>query len=117
MAKAATEISQVDKLEALKLYYIEEKSPEIIAEMPLFKDKVAWRTIYKWAENGELLLKFIENLDPFAIKYLIKNGKTNAAFMKLLLENYMGKVATQKSEIAIKGLADVLKDTITEANK
>ena len=112
------DITIIKKLEILKLYFIEDlKVKDIAARPEQQKEEITGRMIYSYIENGLLLLKFIENLDWFTIKYLIKNSKTNAAFMKLLLENYMGKVATQKSKISLNGIGDIARQIVKGASE
>jgi predicted DNA-binding protein YlxM (UPF0122 family) len=107
------EAPKIEKLAVLKDFYIDEKSVEEIQK----ERGLANRTIYNWIEDAELLASFIENLDPFVMKYLLKGAKSNAPYMKMLLENIMGKVAVQKSELTVSGIGGIAKEIIKGENK
>ena len=103
-------LTLIQKLEILKLYYIDEKQVKEIMQ----KYHTAERTIYDYLENSALLAKFIENLDPFVMKYLLKNSKFNPAYMKMLLENIMHKSSPIGK--SIDGLAEAIAKTTGKDN-
>jgi predicted DNA-binding protein YlxM (UPF0122 family) len=86
----------MEKLDILKAYYVDEIPVKEIAP----KFEITERSVYYYIDNKDLLSKFIENLDGFVTKYLVKNSKDNAAYMKMLLENIMHKSAVQKVEMS-----------------
>jgi hypothetical protein len=107
----ADKLSPIKKLEVLKRYYIDEKDVKDI----MIEFGIPQSTAYSYIENPELLGKFIENLDPFVTKYLLKNSKTQAPYMKMLLENIMHKGTPLSG--AIDGLAEAIAKTKGEVDE
>jgi len=104
----------IEQIEVARLYITGEKTMEEI-HTQLYPN-VAIRTLYGYTENSDTVAKAVDTLHGAVAKACyekgLSSGKTNSAYMKLLLENLMGKVATQKSEIAISGIGEVARQIV-----
>ena len=107
-------LSLVEQVEVARLYITGEKTIQQIHD-ELYPN-IDPRTLYRYTENSDTVSRAIDTLHGAVAKACyekgLSSGNTNSAYMKLLLENLMGKVATQKSEIAISGIGEVARQIV-----
>jgi hypothetical protein len=83
----------IEQVEVARLYITGEKTIEQI-HTELYP-KVAPRTLYRYTENADIVSRAVDTLHGVVAKACLEkgigNGKTNSAYMKMLLENIMHK--------------------------
>jgi hypothetical protein len=109
-------ISPVEQVEVARLYITGEKTmAEIHEQLYPF---VELRTLYNYTENADIVSKAVDTLHGVVSKACLEkgigNGKTNSAYMKMLLENIMGKGTP--GDKAVTGLSDAILN-LTKENK
>lgn len=101
----------VEQVEVARLYITGEKTMAQIHDE--LYPSVELRTLYNYTENSDIVSKAVDTLHGSVAKACyekgIGDGKTNSAYMKMLLENIMQKGTP--ADKAMRGLTEIIAKT------